>query len=194
MAACTFFRTFPLGSGQDLNSPVLNRTGQPRTSSRNPHHHLPPFRPHCRLPSFPVARPMLPFLPGTPWQGFGLLDVNQCCYALFHSLPVFFQCVPIYSICLIIWTIGGEPRSRKVPAITPPCQPFPELGNISCQDAHVGSFRPGKGSPRSSLPQAGFSRDALLAPAGLRGSWGGGGRKKGERKDQISCQKPDLLL
>lgn len=152
MAVCTFCHTLPLVSGQDLNRPVLNRTGQPCTSSLNPYHHPPPFRPHCRLPSLLVAQPMLPFLPGTHWQGFGLLDVNQCCYGLFRSLPVFSQRAPIYSICLIIWTIGVEPRSRKVPATTPPCQPFPELGDISCQDAHVGSFRPGKGSRRAPLP------------------------------------------
>lgn len=112
---------------------------------------------------------------------------KQCCCGPFHSLLGFFQCAPICSICLIIWTIGTEPRSRRVPAITPPCQHFPEFGDISCQDAQEllgGSLRPGKGSPRAPLPQAGISWDALLS----RSDEGILGRRKEERRKEGPSQ------
>lgn len=170
---------------------MLNGIGQPCASSLDPHLCLPPFKtslkslfPHqgqcCLSPWYTLAR---------LWT----FRCKQCCCGLFHSLPGFFQCAPICSICLIICTIGAEPRSRRVPVITPPCQHFPELGDISCQDAQEllgGSLRPGKGSPRAPLPQAGISWDALLSCSDERIL---GRRKEGIRSQTCFSRNEQLL-
>lgn len=121
---------------------MLNGIGQPCALTPITIFH--PLRPHCVPSSARTSQQMLPFLPGTKWQSFGLLDVNQCCYGRFHSFPVFFQCAPICSICLIIWTIGAEPRSKKVPVVTPPCQHFPELGISAARMLRMAASGQGK--------------------------------------------------
>lgn len=181
---------------------MLNGIGQPCASSLDPHLCLPPFKTSLKS-LFPHQYPAnAPSPPPYTLARLRTFRCKQCCCGPFHSLPGFFQCAPICSICLIIWTIGAEPRSRRVPTITPPCQHFPEFGDISCQDAQElrgGSFRPGKGSPRAPLPQAGISWDALLSPTdervlGRRKGRKGKGRTKSGIRSQTCFSRNEQLL
>lgn len=124
-----------------------------------------PLRPHSSLR---MAQPKLPFLPGTHWQGFGLLDVTQCCYGLFHSLPVFFQCAPICNICLIIWTIGAEPDPRRCQSSLHPASISLNWGISAARMLRMAASGQGKKAQESLCPRLASPGIPYWSPKGWK--------------------------
>lgn len=72
-----------------------------------------PLRPHCGPSSLRTSQPMLPFLPGTNWQGFGLLDVNQCCYDCFIASLCFSNALLFTAFVPSSGLLGQSPDTRR---------------------------------------------------------------------------------